>query len=336
MITVGLIGAGRIGRIHAEHLANRIRNCNLLIIADSRPDVAEQCADDLDVALTTDRYEDVIEHPGVDAVIVCSATDTHATIIEQAARNGKHIFCEKPIDHDLARIDWALDAVEEAGVQLQIGFNRRFDPSYRRVREAIQRGEIGTPHLLHLISRDPGPPPIDYIRSSGGLFLDMAIHDFDMARFLIGSEVEKVYATGGVRIDPAIGEAGDIDTALTVLHFENGVVGTIDNSRKAVYGYDQRAEVFGSGGRVSTDNVYPHTATIDSAEGIRRDLPLHFFLERYAESYLLEMQAFIDALESRTDCECSGHDGRLPVLIALAAKRSLEEGRPVEVTEIDA
>src|ERR1700730_3396867 len=195
-----------------------------------------------------------LDAPDVHAVVVCSATDTHAQIIEEAAHAGKHIFCEKPIDLTLARIDSALQATTRAEVKLQIGFNRRFDASYRRARLAVDQGEIGRPWRLHLVSRDPSPPPPAYIKVSGGLFLDMAIHDFDMARFLIGSEVEEVFATAGVLVDDAIGTLGDVDTAVTVLSFANGAIGTIDNSRCAVYGYDQRVEILGSSGMVTTDN----------------------------------------------------------------------------------
>src|SRR5690606_17935810 len=183
-------------------------------------------------------------------------------IIEEAAAAGKHVFCEKPIDTDLARIDRALEAVKRAGVLLQVGFNRRFDPNFRRVRQAIINGEVGIPHQLHIVSRDPAPPPIEYVRTSGGLFLDMTIHDFDMAVFLMDEPVREVYATGGVRVDPAIGQAGDIDTATIVLKFQGGAVAVIENSRRAVYGYDQRLEVFGSGGAIRIENNYPNTAIL--------------------------------------------------------------------------
>jgi myo-inositol 2-dehydrogenase/D-chiro-inositol 1-dehydrogenase len=249
---------------------------------------------------------------------------------------GKQIFCEKPIAHDLADIDQALAAADRAGVKLMIGFNRRFDPNFARVREVVAAGEIGEPHILHIMSRDPAPPPIDYIKVSGGIFLDMTIHDFDMARFLIGSEVEEIYAAGGVMVDPAIGAAGDIDTALITLHFENGVLGSIDNSRQAVYGYDQRVEVFGSKGAVSADNVYPNTAVIGDAGRIHRDLPLNFFMERYTESYVAEIKAFIDCVLGDTAPPVSGLDGRIPVVMGYAAKRSLEEARPVKLSEISA
>ncbi len=223
-------------------------------------------------------------------MFICSSTDTHAQIIEEAAEAGKQIFCEKPIALDLAKIDHALAAVERAGVKLQIGFNRRFDPNFKRVRDAVAAGEIGTPHVLRITSRDPRPPPIAYVKVSGGIFLDMTIHDFDMARYLVGSEVESVYAAGAVLVDPEIGKAGDIDTTIITLQFANGVLGAIDNSRKAVYGYDQRVEVFGSAGMVACSNDLPNSAVVSNAGGVHGALPLFFFVERYTESYIAEMQ----------------------------------------------
>jgi myo-inositol 2-dehydrogenase/D-chiro-inositol 1-dehydrogenase len=328
---VGLIGAGRIGRLHAEHLAHRIPETNLLAIADLDEQAAQHCARQCSIPKVTTDYRTLLDDPALDAVVICSSTDTHAPMIEAAAEAGKHIFCEKPIAFDLATIDRALAIVARAGVTLQIGFNRRFDASYRRVREAILKGEIGEPHLLHLISRDPAPPPLSYIATSGGLFLDMTIHDFDMARFLIGSEVETVYTAAAVRVDEAIGAAGDLDTAVVLLTFENGVIGTIDNSRRAVYGYDQRVEVFGSGGSVQSSNAYPNTVTLQTAQHVHRDLPLHFFLERYAESFLAEMKAFAAAVLEGSPTPVSGLDGRAPVAIALAARQSYDEKHPVRV-----
>src|SRR5215207_3199285 len=218
-LNIGLIGAGRIGRLHAENLATRLPAARLLMIVDVNEDSARQCAQQFGIPGVAGDYRALLENPDIQAVLICSATDTHAEMIEAAAQAGKHIFCEKPIALSLPAIDRSLAAVAQAGVKLQIGFNRRFDANYRRVRQAIVQGEIGEVALLHIISRDPAPPPIAYIRVSGGIFLDMTIHDFDMARFLIGSEVEEVYATAGVLVDQAIGAAGDIDTAVTMLKF---------------------------------------------------------------------------------------------------------------------
>lgn len=329
-----MIGAGRIGRIHAEHLAFHVPRASLQYIADIDLDAAEECAEALQVPHVVEDYREVIAASDVDAVVICSSTDTHKQIIEEAAGAGKHIFCEKPIAFSLEDIDEALAAVEDATVKFQVGFNRRFDPSFRRVREAVEHGEVGDPHLLHLISRDPAPPSLDYIERSGGLFFDMTIHDFDMARYLVASEVTEVYADGAVRVDPEIGELGDLDTAVVTLRFENGVIGTIDNSREAVYGYDQRAEVFGSKGRVQSGNVYPNTAVVSTKENVRRDLPMHFFTERYVESYQAEMRAFVDAVLDDEPVEVDGEDGRVSVVMSIAARKSYDEERPVRLDEI--
>ena len=334
-LNIGLIGAGRIGRVHAGNLALRIPSANLLMVADVNEEAAWRCAEDFRVPQTVEDYRMVLDNPDIAAVAICSSTDTHAHLIEEAAAAGKHIFCEKPIAFDLATIDRALSAVDAAGVKLQIGFNRRFDANYRRVHQAIQRGEIGKLQLLHIVSRDPAPPPIAYIRTSGGMFLDMTIHDFDMLRFLTGADVEDVFVMAGVSVDPGIGEAGDIDTAVVVLRCIDGTICTIENCRRAVYGYDQRVEALGSGGAISTSNNYPNSAVISGANSIYRDLPLNFFMERYAESYCMEMQCFVDAVLQNRPVPVSGQDGRAPVVIALAAQKSYTEGRPVRLAELD-
>lgn len=333
-LNIAVIGAGRIGRVHAANLVTRIPAARVLMVADLAGDAAHQCAQQYGIPHAVTDYQVALDHPEIQAVAICTATETHAQIIEAAAQTGKHIFCEKPIALSLSAIDRALAAVEQAGVKLQIGFNRRFDANFRRVRQAVERNEIGAVELLHIISRDPGPPPLAYIRGSGGLFLDMTIHDFDMARFLIGSEVEEVYTTAGVMVDPAIGAAGDVDTAVTVLRFANGVIGTIENSRRAVYGYDQRVELLGSAGAIRTDNLYPNAAVLSTAQRVERDLPLNFFMERYTESFALEMAAFVDAVLHDTPVAVTGADGRAPVLIGLAAQRSMHEHRPVRLDEI--
>ncbi|NWF83095.1 MAG: inositol 2-dehydrogenase, partial [Bryobacteraceae bacterium] len=250
---IGIIGAGRIGKVHAETLAFRTPEARIVAITDVNRHAAEALAARCRIPSIAADSGEVLGNPEVKAVLISSSTDTHAPLIEQAAAAGKHIFCEKPISHSLAAIDRALAAVDKAGVKLQIGFNRRFDSNFARVRQAVTSGEIGAPRLMHIISRDPAPPPPSYVRSSGGIFLDMTIHDLDMARFLIGDEVEEIYTAGAVMVDPAIGEAGDLDTALLVLRFRNGVIATIDNCRQASYGYDQRVEILGSLGKISTD-----------------------------------------------------------------------------------
>ncbi|MEA3351055.1 MAG: inositol 2-dehydrogenase [Chloroflexota bacterium] len=334
-INVGLIGAGRIGRVHAEHLAYRIPEANLVAISDIFVEAAEKLASDFQIPAAYKHHRRIMEDDSIEAVIICSSTDTHAQMIAEAAAVGKHIFCEKPIDHDLGKIDRVLAAVEQAGVKLQVGFNRRFDPNFRRVQESIASGSIGDPHILRITSRDPSPPPIEYIKVSGGIFLDMTIHDFDMARFLIGSEVDEIYVAGGVMVDPDIGKAGDIDTAIITLRFENGVIGSIDNSRQAVYGYDQRVEVFGSGGCITADNNYPNTTLISDAQRVHRDLPLNFFMDRYIESYIAEMKAFVQCVWKDETPLVTGVDGRIPVVMGYAAKKSYAENRPVKLSEVD-
>lgn len=335
-VRLGLIGAGRIGLLHAEHLRQRIPEADLRAVSDVHPHAAAACAQRFQIPRSTADPREILRDPDLEAVVVCSPTDTHTDLIEQAAAAGKHVFCEKPIDPDLHRIDRALEAVRRAGTLLQVGFNRRFDPNFRRAREAVVRGEIGTPHQIHIVSRDPAPPPIEYVRRSGGLFMDMTIHDFDMALFLAGVPITEVYASGGVRVDPAIGEAGDLDTAVIVLKFENGILGVIENSRQAAFGYDQRLEVFGSGGSVRVDNNYPNTAILSGSERVQRDLPLRFFMERYTESYLAEMRAFLQAVRSGGPSPVPGEAGRAPVAVAQAAQKSWNENRPVRLAEIDA
>ncbi|HEX8966624.1 MAG TPA: inositol 2-dehydrogenase [Chloroflexota bacterium] len=332
-LRVGLIGAGRIGRLHAQHLAHHIPRATLAAIADVDEEAARACATDNGVGLAVADYHTLVQSSNVDAVVICSATDTHARIIADAALAGKHIFCEKPIDLSLERIDAALACVERSGVKLQMGFNRRFDANYQRARLAVTRGEIGRPWRLHLISRDPSPPPLGYLETSGGLFLDMAIHDFDMARFLVGSEIEEVFTAAGVLVDEAIGGLGDVDTAVTTLKFASGAIGTIDNSRCAVYGYDQRVEILGSQGMLTTENNFTNTLTISDRHAVRRDLPLNFFMDRYTESYRLEMAAFVDCVLDDTPPAVTGADGRVAVVLGLAAHRSFRANAPVRVNQ---
>ncbi len=332
-LNVGLIGAGRIGRLHAEHLVYRLPEANLVAVSDIFAEAAERLAGELGVPAAYRDHRHILEDDSIDAVLICSSTDTHAPLIEAAAQAGKHIFCEKPIALDLEAIDRALAAVEQAGVKLQIGFNRRFDANFRRVREIVAAGEIGQPHILRITSRDPAPPPLEYIEVSGGIFVDMTIHDFDMARYLMGSEVEQIYVAAAVLVDPAIGEAGDVDTAVITLHFADGTLGVIDNSRRAVYGYDQRVEVFGSGGMVHADNNFPNTAVISDAARVHRDLPLNFFMERYTESYVAELQAFLECIRRDTPPPVTGLDGRIAVVMGYAAWESYREGRPINLVD---
>jgi len=335
IIRFGVIGAGRIGKIHAANLAARVPGAEVAAIADIDAQAAGELAGQLRIPVVAGNYRAILDDPTIDAVAVCSSTDTHAGIVVEAAQAGKHIFCEKPVDHDLARIDAALDAVRQAGVKLQIGFNRRFDPNFAHIRQMVAAGKIGDLHILRITSRDPAPPPIAYIQVSGGIFLDMTIHDFDMARFLSGSEIEEVYVAAGVMVDPAIGAAGDVDTALITLRFASGAIGSIDNSRRAVYGYDQRVEVFGSGGMLQAANNTPHNDIYADAEGVHAAKPLYFFLERYSESFVAEMRAFVRSIQEDCPSPVSGLDGRIPVVIGMAARKSYLEHRPVKICEIE-
>ena len=330
-IRMGVLGTGRIGRLHAENLAFRVPGAELVAVADVNLEAAQACAAACHVARAHEDPREVIEDPDIEAVLICSSTDCHADQIERAAAAGKQIFCEKPIDLDLERIDRALDAVEQAGVKLMIGFNRRFDPGFARARQMVLEGRVGQPHLVRITSRDPAPPPAEYVAVSGGLFLDMTIHDLDMARWIIGSDVEEIHAMSAVLVDPRIGEAGDVDTAILSLRYASGALGTIDNSRQAVYGYDQRLEVFGSEGCVVVGNETPNRAVLSQADGVVSDTPLYFFVERYQAAYVAELQEFVACLQQDRAPSVTGVDGRMPVLMALAAQRSRLENRPVKV-----
>ena len=331
-VRVGVIGAGRIGKIHAGNIATRIPSATLVAVADVNMQAAEELAAKWTAKAVAD-YHEILDDRRIQAVAICSSTDTHAKIVQEAAAAGKHIFCEKPIDHTLEKIDAALTAVNKAGVKLQIGFNRRFDSNFKKVRELVASGKIGKPHILRITSRDPAPPPIEYVKVSGGIFLDMTIHDFDMARYLMGSEVTQVFVAGGVMIDPKIGEAGDLDTAITTLWFANGAIGTIDNSRQAVYGYDQRVEVLGSEGMAAVSNNLPDTHVHSTRDGVYSSKPLYFFLERYTESFVNEMSEFIESVGKGTPIPVTGADGRAPVVIGMAALKSYKENRPVKIPE---
>jgi myo-inositol 2-dehydrogenase / D-chiro-inositol 1-dehydrogenase len=331
-LRIGVIGTGRIGRLHAELLARRVPGAALGPVYD----VFAAAARDLGQALGAPvavSVEEVLESDA-DAVAICSSADSHAELMIAAASAGKAIFCEKPGSLDLAELDRALAVVEQSGVPFQVGFNRRFDPAHAAVRAAVETGSVGEPHLVRISSRDPEPPPPQYVENSGGLFLDMTIHDFDMARFLTGSEVVEVFARGAVRVEPWFAQAGDVDTAVITLVHEDGCLTTIDNSRRAVYGYDQRVEVFGSAGVAASENPPAHTGSVLNAEGLSGPPLHHFFVERYLASYEHEWQTFVTAVRGGDRPSPSVSDARAPLVIGLAAWRSVHEGRPVRVEEI--
>ncbi|MFC3801941.1 inositol 2-dehydrogenase [Cohnella sp. GCM10012308] len=332
-INIGIIGMGRIGRIHADNL---LRDPQARLVAISDPfagDELREWAVARGIAIADS--DAVLDDPAIDAVFICSSTDTHVPFIKRAAARGKHIFCEKPVSMDLSATEEALKAVRLAGVQLQVGFNRRFDHNFRRVREHVLEGSVGEPHMIRITSRDPAPPPAEYIKVSGGIYMDMMIHDFDMARYLSGREVEEVFAQGAVLVDPVFAAHGDVDTAIVTLRFAGGALGVIDCSRRAAYGYDQRAEVFGSGGSVATANDYPNTAVVATGAGVRRDKPLHFFLERYNGAYIDETRQFIECLLNGTPVPVSGEDACKAERIALASKLSAKYKRIVKLSDLD-
>ncbi|MDF1575922.1 MAG: inositol 2-dehydrogenase [Bacteroidales bacterium] len=332
-INVAIAGLGRIGKIHLENLARNFSEIKVVAAMDPLEE-SREIAEKFRVPVFAETFEKLLAVPDLDAVVICSPTDTHADYVIRAARAGKQIFCEKPLDLSLERVQEVLEVVKESGVQLMLGFNRRFDPEFRKIRSLVESDAVGDPQIIKISSRDPGPPPVSYIRVSGGMFLDMTIHDFDMARYISGKEVKEVFAKAAVKVDPEIGQAGDVDTAVITLTFEDDSMAVIDNCRKAAYGYDQRLEVFGSKGMAQAGNHFPNNHKLYTEEGVSGDLPLHFFLERYDASYNQEIREFIDALLSGSDMPVGGSDGLISIAIGLAAKKSVQENRPVLMTEI--
>jgi myo-inositol 2-dehydrogenase/D-chiro-inositol 1-dehydrogenase len=336
-VRIGVLGLGRIGRLHAELLARQVEGAAVTAVYDVDAAAAAGTAAALGggvrVAASAD---ELVAAPDVDAVAICTSTDTHVPLIHAAARAGKAIFCEKPVSLDLAEVDAALDAVATASLTFQIGFNRRFDPAHGAVRAAVADGTVGAPHLVRITSRDPAPPPPAYVRASGGLFLDMTIHDFDMARYVTDSEVVAVTAHGAARIRPDIAEAGDVDTAVVTLEHADGCLTTIDNSRQASYGYDQRVEVHGSRGMAASVNPPAHTAEVRTAGGATGGTLPAFFVERYTPAYVAQWRAFTTACAQGTAGSPGIADARAPLVIGLASQRSHAERRPVAIDEIEA
>ncbi|MGV1872095.1 MULTISPECIES: inositol 2-dehydrogenase [Agrobacterium] len=330
MVTrLALLGAGRIGKVHAKAIASDKR-AKLVAVVDAFPDAAQAIADETGCAIST--IDAVLENADIDAVIICTPTNTHADLIERFARAGKAIFCEKPIDLDVARAQACIDVVKETGAKIMLGFNRRFDPHFRAVRKAIDDGQIGKVEMVTITSRDPGAPPPEYIKVSGGIFRDMTIHDFDIARFLLGEEIVSVFATGSVLVDPKIGELGDYDSASIILTTESGRQAIISNSRRATYGYDQRIEVHGSLGSVAAENQRPVSIEIATKDGYTRP-PLHdFFMTRYTAAYAAEITAFIDAIENDVAPSPSAQDGLVALKLADAALKSVREKVLVQIT----
>lgn len=329
----GIIGAGRIGKLHIENLRNHA-SVEVAAISDIFIDQTKTWAESLGIEKITSDFREILNDPDIDGIFICSSTNSHIPIILEAAKAGKHIFCEKPISFDIQQTKEALELVNQSGIKFQTGFNRRFDHNFKRVRELVEQGRIGDPHIIKITSRDPEVPPSEYIRNSGGMFIDMSIHDFDMARYIMGSDVEEIYVNGSVMIDSVFEEHGDVDTAIITLKFKNGALGVIDNSRRAAYGYDQRLEIFGSGGSVAIGNDYPNSAVVSTAEGVYSDKPKYFFLDRYQDSYVTEVNAFIDSILNDKPTLVNGNDGLQAELIAYAAKKSMQEDRAVKISEI--
>lgn len=332
---IGVIGAGRIGKVHIKNVSLFVPELDIKTVADPYMNEAtEAYVKSFGIENATKDPADIFNDPEIEAVIIASSTNTHAQFIIESAQAGKNIFCEKPIDYDLNRVHEAIDAAKKAGVALQIGFCRRFDHNHRAVYDMVKSGKVGKPHLINISSRDPEPPSIEYVKVSGGIFYDMMIHDFDMARFLAGDEVEEVYAQGSVLVDPGIGEAGDVDTAVVTLKFKSGTIATINNSRRAVYGYDQRVEVFGENGIAINENDIPNTAKFADANGTVGGTAYQVMWDRYEGAFVAEMKSFAAAVAAGKETEVTGEDGLYPVEMAAAATKSLHEGRPVKIFEV--
>lgn len=328
-ITIGVIGAGRIGKLHVENIKKYFPQIYIKSISDPKLDM--QWAESQNIPNKLHETDSIFTDSDINAVLICSPAPLHVPQIIAAARAGKHVFCEKPIATDVESIMQALHEVEKANIIFQVGFNRRFDPNFAKIKHLLQENHIGQPHLIRITSRDPEIPPVDYLKTSSGMFLDMTIHDFDMARFLMNSEIIEVYATGAALIDPTLKEYNDIDTAIINLKFANGCLGVIDNSRQATYGYDQRVEVFGSLGAVHTENNKPTNTIISTQHGVVAEKPLRFFLERYKESYINEMQEFYDSIIQQKTPSVSGRDGLLSIVVALAARDSMQLNKPIKI-----
>lgn len=335
-LKIGLIGTGRIGKLHGNNISFAVPNATIEAIADPKMnDEMRSWAKNLGINKIYTDADKIFSDSEIDAVFICSTSESHADLIIKAAKAKKHIFCEKPIHTDPTAIHKALTAVEKANVKLQVGFVRRFDHNHKKVHDIVSSGQLGVPHIVKVISRDPEQQSMEYIGTSGGIFIDMTIHDFDMVRYLSGSEVTEVTAIGTIKIDDRIQAFHDVDTALVLLKFANGAIGVIENSRAARFGYDQRVEVHCDKGSVQDFNDSIDTAVISTKDGIFGTNPKYFFLERYNDAFIAEAQAFVDAILNNTDTLVNGIDGLMPVLIAKAAQKSFEEGRTVKLSEIE-
>jgi myo-inositol 2-dehydrogenase/D-chiro-inositol 1-dehydrogenase len=330
MLRIGLLGCGRIGQVHARTIKG-MDDARVVAVSDAMPEAADRLAAEVGAEVRTS--EAILGAQDIDAVVIGTPTDTHFDLIHGAARAGKAIFCEKPIDMSVDNIRACIEVVEETGVPFLTGFNRRFDPNFAALRARIGAGDIGAVELVTITSRDPAPPPISYIERSGGLFRDMMIHDFDMARFLMGEAFVRLHAVGSALVDPAIGAAGDVDTAAVILTTGTGRICQISNSRRAAYGYDQRIEVHGAKGMLRAENQLESTVELATDRGFARPPAQHFFLERYEAAYLAEMRAFVDVVTKGTPADPGIRDGLAAQILADAAAQSLETGQPMDLTD---
>ena len=326
MMDIALFGAGRIGKIHGGNVV-RQPGVRLKHVVDVNAEAARALASTLGAGVAD--VATAMEDPAVKAVVIASSTDTHADLIMRAAAAGKAIFCEKPVDLDLARARTCAEAVKRAGVTCLIGFQRRYDPTFAGLKAKLDAGEIGTPEMLIQTSRDPGPPPVEYIRVSGGIYKDMLIHDFDVFRWILADEAESVYATGSCLVDPAIGREGDVDSTAVTIRTKRGRLAQINTTRRAAYGYDQRFEVIGAKGMLQAGNHRPTEVTVSNGTSVSNDLPEHFFLERYRAAYANEMAHFFDAIGSGKPVRTTIDDGVAALALADAAATSWREGRAV-------
>ena len=333
-VKIAVIGTGRMGSVHCRNLVNAIPGADLVALCDIRLEVAQALADELGIQRVVRDYHELLADPQIEAVLIAATTTAHDYIIKDAALAGKQIFCEKPLALELEKIDDILAVVQKAGVKLQVGFNRRFDKNFQQIRDVMASGEMGHPTLLRISSRDPGLSSMEYVRASGGIFLDMTIHDFDMARFL-GGEVEELQVMGNVLIEPVLNEIGDLDTCVINLKFANGMIGSIDNSRQSVYGYDQRIELLFTDGLVSVGNQSETMITKGYHDGFRTSRLTDFFMQRYGPCYVDEVRQFIECVRDDKPTPVNGQDGRLAVLLGHAAWKSHHENRTINLKEFE-
>ncbi len=327
-VDIAVIGTGRIGSVHSRNLVRSIHEANVVALCDIRLDVAQAVADELGVERVVQDYHELLEDKNIEAVLIATNTNTHAFIVKDCTMAGKHIFCEKPLALNLPDTDEVIQTVEKTGVKLQIGFNRRFDKSFRKVKDIVSSGQIGRPCILHIVNRDPEPPSYEYSATCGGMFLDMSIHDFDMVRFQIG-EVEQIYAIGNVLMAPYLKELGDVDIDVISLKFTDGTIGSIDNSRKCAYGYDQRLEVFCTDGTAMAGNEYENTARMGDTSGFHAARVPFMFIQRYADGYISEVRQFLQCVRDDKPVSPTAHDSRMAVLLGSAAWESYRQNRPV-------